>query len=194
MRLFHSSGSPFARKVMACAIARGIERQITIVPATGEGAELSAVNPLGKLPCLVTDDGLALFDSRVICEFLDTVGDVFPLFPGHASRMRSLRFQALGDGICDAAVLRRAEAARPSEAARDKAIAVQAAKLARSLSVLEADPPADHLDIGSIAVACALGYLDFRFPHEPWREASPQLTRWFAAMVQRPCLAQTQPG
>ena len=194
MRLFHASGSPFARKVMACAIARGIEGQITIVPTSGEAAALSAVNPLGKLPCLVTDDGTALFDSRVICEFLDTVGDVFPMFPGHAARMRALRFQALGDGICDAAVLRRAEGNRPSEAARDQAIAVQAAKVARSLAALEADPPADHLDIGSISVACALGYLDFRFAHEPWRETAPLLSAWFAAMAQRPCLAQTQPG
>ncbi len=194
MRLFHSSASPFARKVLACAIARGIEGQINLVPTSGEAAALSAVNPLGKLPCLVTDDGIALFDSRVICEFLDTVGDVFPLFPGHGARMRALRFQALGDGICDAAVLRRAEGNRPSEAARDQAIAVQAAKVARSLAVLEADPPADHLDIGSIAVACALGYLDFRFPQEPWREMAPRLTQWLDGMMQRPCLAQTQPA
>ena len=194
MRLFHSPASPFARKVMACAIARGIERQITLVPATGEAPELSAVNPLGKLPCLVTDDGLALFDSRVICEFLDSVGDVFPMFPGHGARMRALRFQALGDGIGDAAVLRRAEGNRPSEPARDQAIAVQAAKVARSVALLEADPPADHLDIGSIAVACALGYLDFRFPQEPWRAKSPRLTSWFDAMMQRPCLARTQPA
>jgi glutathione S-transferase len=193
MRLFHAVTSPFARKVMACAVARGIDSRITLVPASGEAAELAAANPLGKLPCLVTEDGVALYDSRVICEFLDTVGDVFPMFPEHAARMRALRFQALADGICDAAVLRRGEAGRPAEAARDKVIAVQAAKVARSLDVLEAEPPASHLDIGTIAVACALGYLDLRFADEPWRETHPKLAAWFTGMMQRPCMLQTQP-
>ena len=141
MKLFHSPTSPFARKVMACAIARGIEDQITLIPASGEGDELGKVNPLGKIPCLVTDDGLALFDSPVICEFLDTVGNVFPMFPEHGQRFRALRFQALGDGICDAAVLARGESGRPSESARDAVISVQKGKVTRSLDVLEADPP-----------------------------------------------------
>ena len=73
MKLYHSANSPFARKVVACAIARGIDAMITLVPTTGESTELAVHNPLGKLPCLVTDDGVALFDSRVICAFLDTV-------------------------------------------------------------------------------------------------------------------------
>ncbi len=194
MRLFHAPNSPFARKVMACAIARGIEDQITIVPAQGEGAAVVAANPLGKIPCLVTDDDLPLFDSRVICEFLDGVGDVIPLFPGHGLRMRALRFQALGDGICDAAVLCRGEQGRPAEAARDAVMAVQTGKIARSLDVLEADIPAKHLDIGSIAVACALGYLDLRFPGMAWRDTRPALAAWYAAMLERPCIAATMPG
>ena len=194
MRLFHAPASPFARKVIACAIARGIEDQITLVPAQGEGAELAAANPLGKLPCLITDDGLALFDSRVICEFLDTVGNVFPMFPEHGPRFRALRFQALGDGIADAAVLSRGEGQRPSEAARDAVLAVQKTKMHRSLDVLEADPPTTHVDIGSLAVACALGYLDLRFASDPWRDGRPKLTAWFEAMGKHPCLAQTHPG
>ena len=194
MRLFHTPASPFARKVMACAIARGIEGQITLVPAQGEGAEVVAVNPLGKIPCLVTDDGLALFDSRVICEFLDGVGDVIPLFPDHGLRMRALRFQALGDGICDAAVLCRGERGRPAEPARDAVIAVQTGKIARSLDVLELDVPAKHLDIGSITVACALGYLDLRFSDMAWRNRRPSLAEWYAAMLERPCMARTMPG
>ncbi len=194
MRLFHAAFSPFARKVMACAVARGIERHITLVPTSGESDALTSVNPLGKLPCLVTDDGLALFDSRVICEYLDTVGNVFPLFPPLGSRMRALRFQALADGIADALVLRRAEAARPAEAARDQVLAVQSAKVTRSLAMLESDPPANHLDIGTIAVGCALGYLDLRFPHEPWRQGHPQLAAWFETMAQRPCMLLTLPA
>ncbi len=194
MKLFHAPTSPFARKVMACAIARGIENQITLVPASGEGEALAAANPLGKLPCLVTDDGTALFDSRVICEFLDTVGEVFPMFPEHGQRIRALRFQALGDGVCDAAVLRRGEQARPSEPARDAVIAVQKTKVARSLAALEADLPGSHLDVGVIAVGCALGYLDFRFAAEPWRDAHPKLAAWFTDTMQHPCMARTVPN
>ena len=193
MKLFHAPASPFARKVMACAIARGIEDQITLVPTTGEDADLCTVNPLGKLPCLITDDGVSLFDSRVICEFLDTVGNVFPMFPGHAPRFRALRFQALGDGIADAAVLSRGEASRPSEPARDKVLAVQKGKINRALDVLEADPPSTHVDIGSLAVACAVGYLDLRFPEHAWREGRPKLAAWFEAMMKHPSLSQTVP-
>ncbi len=190
MKLFHAASSPFARKVMACAIARGIDDQITLIPASGEAADLAAANPLGKLPCLITDDGIALFDSRVICEFLDGVGDVFPMFPEHGARIRALRFQALGDGIADAGVLRRGEELRPSEPARDKIIATQKAKISRSLAALEAELPAVHVDIGTIAVACALAYLDLRFAADAWRDGHPGLAAWYEAMSQQPCLAK----
>ena len=193
MKLFHVASSPFARKVMACAIARGIEDQIALLPTRGEDAALAAHNPLGKLPCLITDDGLALYDSRVICEFLDTVGNVFPMFPEHGMRFRALRYQALGDGISDAAVLARGEQGRPAEPARASVIATQKGKITRALDVLEADPPNSHVDIGSIAVACALGYLDLRFPTDPWRDGRPRLTAWFETMMAQPCLAQTVP-
>ena len=193
MKLYSAPASPFGRKVIACAIARGIEDQITVTTTSGESAELAAANPLGKLPCLVTDDGMALFDSRVICEYLDTVGTVFKMFPEHGPRFSALRFQALGDGICDAAVLSRGEGSKPSEPARDGVLAVQRAKRTRSLDVLEADPPGNHVDIGSLAVACALGYLDFRFASEPWRDGRPKLTEWYDAMMQHPCMAQTAP-
>ena len=194
MKLFHSPTSPFARKVMACAIARGVEDRITLVPASGEGEELTAANPLGKLPCLITDDGVALFDSRVICEFLDTESNVFPMFPDHGLRFRALRLQALADGISDAAVLRRGEQGRPTEEARSAVIAVQKAKVERSLDVLETDPPGKHVDIGSIAVACALGYLDLRFASEPWRESHPKLAAWYEAIMEHPCLSKTKPA
>ena len=178
---------------MACAIARGIDAQITIIPATGESEAIVAVNPLGKIPCLVTDDGIALYDSRVICEFLDGVGDVFPIFPEHGLRTRALRLQALGDGMCDASVLRRGEETRPSEPSRDAVIAKQKAKIERSLAALEADTPANHIDIGTIAVACALGYLDFRFAHEPWRDRYPTLAAWYSQIIKHPCLEKTMP-
>lgn len=194
MKLYYASASPFARKVMACAIARGIDGQITLVPSSGGNGEVEAVNPLGKIPCLITDDGLSLYDSRVICEFLDGVGDVFPLFPEHGLRLRALRFQALADGIMDAAVLRRQEQGKPQEPARDAEMARQARKVAHALATLEHDPPAAHVDIGAIAVACALGYLDLRFAGEPWRDGRPKLAAWHDGMMQHPCMAQTMPG
>lgn len=194
MKLLYSPTSPFARKVLACAVAREIDSQITLVSTQTNSPDLAALNPLGKIPCLVTDDGVALYDSRVICSFLDTVGDGFPMFPAHGLRMRALKLQALGDGICDAAVLRRGEMGRAKDPDRDAVMAAQAVKVSCSLDALEADPPANHADIGTIAVACALGYLDFRFANEPWRPAHPKLSTWYESMMARPCMAQTAPA
>ncbi len=194
MKLFYSPFSPFARKVWACAVARGIDDQISLVRVSGEQAELVAVNPLGKLPCLVTDDGTALFDSRVICEFLDGIGEGFPLFPEHGLRVRALRLQALGDGMSDAAVLRRWLAALPPSGERDAAMAIQKSKVDRSIILLAGDCPAMHLDIGTLAIACALGYLDLRYADEPWRTSHPALASWFSSMISHPCLATALPG
>jgi glutathione S-transferase len=166
---------------------------ITLVTVGTSEPELAEHNPLGKLPCLVTDDGVDLFDSRVICAYLDTVGDGFPMFPEHGLRVRTLKYQAIGDGISDAAVLRRYEMGRAKDADRDAAMAAQALKVARSLDYLENEVPAAHVDAGAIAVACALGYLDLRYAHEPWRDGHPKLAAWYADMMTRPCLAQTAP-
>ncbi len=196
MKLYYSPTSPYVRKVVACAIARGIDGQIRRVETNPHVSppELLADNPLSKVPCLVTEDGLALFDSRVICEYLDSVGDVIPLFPSHgAARWRALRFQAMGDGIMDAAVARRMEQGRPQEKARMAAMDRQASAIKRTLDMLEAEPPANHLDIGAITVACALGYLDLRFAAESWREARPKLAQWLGSMQQRAEIADTMP-
>jgi glutathione S-transferase len=193
VRLFGNPNSPFARKVMVCAIERGLEQQITSVPATGEDPELARHNPLGKLPCLVTDDGVALFDSPVICEFLDHLEGGVQLFPEHGLRVRALRLQALGDGISDAAVLARGETQRAADPDRQAFIALQKTKITRSLDFLEREVPSAHLDIGAIAVACALGYLDLRFPGDDWRAGRPLLTAWFDAVSKHPGLARTKP-
>ena len=196
MKLFYSPSSPFVRKVMACAIARGLDQRIETVPTNPHQspADLLAANPLSKVPGLITDDGIGLFDSPVICEYLDSLGSAAPLFPpAGPARWRALRFQAMADGILDAAVGRRMEQGRPQEAARDAAMARMAAAVARTLDQLETDPPGAALDIGSIAVACALGYLDFRFGAEPWRTGRPKLTAWFAAIEKQPAIARTAP-
>ena len=195
MKLYYSPTSPYVRKVAACAIACGLQHRITRVETNPHASPpaLVADTPLSKVPCLVTEDGVALFDSPVICEYLDSVGEgnLFP--PAGPLRWRALGMQAVGDGIMDAAVMRRMEMGRPAEEARTANMARQAAAVARCLDLLQAAPPADHLDIGTITVACALGYLDLRFADDRWREGRPALAAWFAAMEKRPEIAETAP-
>lgn len=196
MKLFYSPTSPYVRKVMACAIARGIDGQITREACNPHlsTADLTSRNPLSKVPTLLTDDGLALYDSPVICEYLDSIGDARPMFPDHgALRWRALILQALGDGILDASVPRRAELAKPQDEGRTAFVTRQEAIVARALDTLEADPPHHGLDIGTISIAAALGYLDFRFAHQPWREGRPRLAAWYAAIATEPCIATTAP-
>jgi glutathione S-transferase len=196
MKLYHSPTSPYARKVHACAIARGIDSQIELIQTNPHISppELLKVNPLSKIPCLVTGDGMALFDSPVICEYLDSLEGGLPLFPrGLGPRLRVLKQQAIADGIMDAAVGRRMEQGRPQEAARDTVMARLKDAVTRSLDLLESDPPSQTVDIGTIAIACALGYLTLRFSDEPWREGHPKLTAWFAEFGLNPCIARTKP-
>jgi len=196
LRLFFSPTSPFVRKVLACAIARGIEDRIEKVStSTMTSAELPLANPLGKVPCLLLDDGTAVYDSPVICDHLDTIGGAAPLLPATVpARLRAMILQALADGIMDAAVLRRGQLAAPQDEARAASNARQKAAVERGLDRLESDPPQGLEDIGAISVACALGYLDFRYSSEPWRETRPQLAAWFASVSTHPALATTAPA
>ena len=196
MKLCFSPTSPYVRKVRACAIAREIDKLIELVPTNPNESrpEFIAINPLAKVPALVTDDGLALFDSPVICEYLDSIGDALPMFPEHgALRWRALKFQAMGDGILDASVPRRGEMLKPQDEGRAAWIARQKAAVDQTLDALEADPPHRAIDIGSIAVACALGYLDFRFAAQPWRPTHPKLAAWFEVFARNPGIANTVP-
>lgn len=196
MKLFYSATSPYVRKVMACAIVRGIDQQIEKIPTNAHEspAALVSANPLSKVPCLVTEDGFALFDSPVICEYLDTVGDALPLFPASgAARWVALRHQAVGDGMLDAAVARRMESAKPREDARDAFMARQKQAVERSLAMLERDMPGKLMDIGTIAVGCALAYLDFRFAEDEWRAGHPQLASWFDQFATDRAFTETAP-
>jgi glutathione S-transferase len=196
VKLYYAATSPYVRKVMACAITRGLEARIKLHPSNPHSSpvDLLADNPTSKVPCLITDDGLSLYDSPVICEFLDSLGDALPLFPvSSAARWRALKFQAMCDGILDAAVPCRGEQQRSKEAARDAAIARYKAAMFRTVDALEADPPHRHIDIGSLAVACALGYLDFRYAADPWRPGRPKLAAWFEEFSKNPGIAQTVP-
>lgn len=201
MRLHGNPLSPFVRKVCVLAIESGQGDDLEIVPRThtpvAPDPDLNAVNPLGKIPCLVTDDGLALYDSRVIAEYLDSRHGGTPLFPpAGAARWAALRLQALGDGIMDAGVLARYEqAVRPEDKQWAAWADNQQEKFRRSLDWLESAVPSlgDRVDIGTIAVACGLGYLDFRFPDEGWRSHRPELAAWFESFASRPSMLATAP-
>lgn len=196
MKLFYSGASPFVRKVMATAIAAGVVDRIEKAPTNPweSPPDLLAKNPLSKLPCLVTDDGLALFDSPVICDYLASFGDGTIIPPAGPARWRVLKQQAIADGIMDAAIIRRNEAARPEEEARQKNMQRQRMIVSNALAVLDTDPPGSQVDLGTISIACCLGYLDFRFADEPWRSAHPALDRWFTTFSQRPEIAETAPA
>src|SRR5260370_10580020 len=182
MLVLRSAGaSPFVRKVRIAASLLGLEERIEIAPAdTGDPDDsLRKQNPLGKVPALILENGEVLFDSAVVVEYLDWLasgGRVVPSEP--ESRFRSLTLQALADGIADAAVLQRYERLfREPHERPEKWIAYQADKVARGLSVLEAAPPRASGEVGAIALASALGYLDLRF-EGAWRTDHPRLVAW----------------
>jgi glutathione S-transferase len=200
MRLHFNVASPFARKVMTVAIETGqageIETVTRMMTPVAPVAELNADNPLGKLPCLVTDEGLALYDSRVICEWLDGRHDGPRLFPAAGpARWTALRRQALGDGIMDAGVSVRYETFLRPEARRwVQWVAGQKLKIARALDALEGEAAGfGATDIGTISIGCALGYLDFRYAADDWRAGRPGLSAWFEVFARRPSMAETAP-
>jgi len=196
VKLAFSAASPYVRKVMACAIARGIDGQIEKAKIGTTDPVLASMNPLSKVPTLVTGDDMALYDSPVICEYIDSVGSAPGLFPpAGPARWTAIRRAALADGIMDAAQPRRRELALPQDEGRTTWIAQQQGKVARSLDALEAEADSLHglSTYGEITIACALGYLDFRFANEPWRPGHPKLTAWYEAVVTLPPMAGTMP-
>ncbi|MBC7799628.1 MAG: glutathione S-transferase N-terminal domain-containing protein [Gemmatimonadaceae bacterium] len=199
MKLFHSPSSPYVRKVLVVAMLCDLREGIELLPYAGSPVKQDANtvqhNPLGKVPTLVTNDGLALYDSRVICEFLDARAGG-RLFGTGAHRWPILVRQALADGILDAALLARYEGfLRPAELRWDAWTDGAMQKVAGALDTLEAQATelAASPDIGSIAVGCALGYLDFRFAHLPWRDGHPALAKWFADFDTTPAMVATRP-
>ncbi|TAJ87458.1 glutathione S-transferase N-terminal domain-containing protein [Reyranella sp.] len=196
MKIAYSAASPYVRKVMACAIARGLNDKIERWTVGTTDPALLPFNPLSKVPSFVTDDGLMLYDSPVICEYLDSVGSAAKLFPAAgAARWNALRQQALGDGIMDASQPRRREIALPQDDGRKAYIELQRGKVSRAIDTLEKEAASfgELKTIGEITVGCALGYLDFRFANEPWRPGHPQLEAWYAKVVKLPPLAETMP-
>lgn len=198
MRLFHSPTTPFGRKVMVALIETGLVEAVEVVSASGNpiapGTMPVDLNPLGKIPVLALEDGTSLFDSRVICRYLDTRAGA-GLYPPAPGLWRTLTLEAMADGMLEAAILMVYEARlRPEPIRFADWTEAQWAKIARALDTLERDWT-DHLngplDMGQIALGCALGYLDFRLDARGWRDGHPRLAAWQADFAQRPSLQTT---
>ncbi|MPZ37754.1 MAG: glutathione S-transferase [Rhizobiales bacterium] len=201
MMLHWSPRSPFVRKVMIAAHELGLGDRIklrrTVVQMAQPNSELMSDNPLSRIPTLVLNDGTVLYDSGVICEFLDSLHDGSKLFPSESpARWMALRRHALGNGMLEVLILWRNERERPEAARSEKHIAAFQTKVDKALDSLERETAAAAsatLDIGDIAIASALSYLDFRFTDHDWRTQRPQLAAWYAAVSARPSMRATVP-
>ena len=202
MKLYHSPASPFVRKALVAAHELGLADAIEILPVAMTPVKsvpaLNEENPLGKIPALVLDDGTALYDSPVICEYLDTRHDGPRLFPAEGpERWTALRRQALADGLLDAAILCRYETfLRPEERQWSDWIEGQRSKFRRALDALEGEAEnfGDTVDIGTVSAACAADYLDFRSLDDGWREGRPHLAGWLEGFAARPSMQATRPS
>ena len=199
MQLLSSPASPFVRKVLVLAREAGVADRIQVIEAkttpVATASEVAAANPIGKIPTLIRDDGPAIFDSRVICRYLDAIAGA-GLYP--ESRLwETLTVEALADGMTEAAVLMIYEQRFRDEDKRSESwLAGQRDKIVRALDALE-DPWRSHLTgkvtAAQIAVAAGLGYLDFRHPNLEWRLGRSELASWYARFAERPSMTATAP-
>jgi glutathione S-transferase len=198
MKLRHTPRSPFVRKVLVLAHEHGLVDRIELVPTSLSPVQgndtLALENPLMKVPSLVTDDGEVLFDSPVICEYLDDMAAGRKLFPAAGpARWAALRQQALGDGITDAVVLCAYETVRPEDKRWTGWTEGQMRKAHQGLAAIEREDLSGPHTIGHIAIGCMLGYLDLRFPDDGWRQRHPQLALWYKDFAELPNMRATQP-
>lgn len=200
MKLIGSHTSPFVRKVRIVLAEKKIEYDFVIDSPWLEGSKVPNINPLGKIPALVLDDDTPLFDSRVIVEYIDSVTPNNKLIPAPSrERTEVKRWEALADGVCDAAAAVFLEAKRPPAQQSADWIARQRDKITRGLEFMAeelGEKPfcmGTHLSLADIAVGAALGYLCFRFADIDWQAAHPNLGKLYAKLMQRPSLADTAP-
>jgi glutathione S-transferase len=192
MKLFYNTASPYARKALVAAHETGLigRLDLCLTDPWTDPAELLAVNPVGKVPALLCDDGAVVTESTTIGEFLDTLTPARPL-TGH-DRAGVMARAALAEGVIDAAFTAVIEGRRPPERQWQDWIDRQQRAIERTLSVIEA-PPAGRFDLGDIALACALGYLDFRLGDTGWRGRHAALGRWLDGVAARPSMQATRP-
>lgn len=199
MKLFATAGSPYARKVRVVLAEKRIDCETVILASLSDpDSPLPAHNPLGKVPTLVLDDGSGLYDSPVICEYLDSRTPVAHLIP-QASRIEVKRWEALADGICDATVAIVMEGRRTPEKQDSSVAERQRLKVERGLRILSQDLGdnkwclGDAFSLADIAVGCTLGYLGLRLPELAWRTEYPNLARLHDQMMKRPSFKNTVP-
>ncbi len=200
MKLYHSATSPFVRKVMVAAIELGLRERIELLPAKAHVIDRDRTiiekNPLGQVPTFITDDGTVLYDSRVIVEYLDVLGNGKLIPRDGAARWSVLTEHSLADGVLNAALLTRYEGAlRPEELRWREWTAAQVDKVACGLDALETRAARfdERVDLATIAFGCALGYLDFRFATLGWRDMHPNAAAWFARFGGRGSMVATRP-
>jgi glutathione S-transferase len=198
LKLHYSPNSPFVRKVLVAAIETGIDDRLERVLTDPRlpDSPIVPINPLRRIPALELGDGQSLFESALICEYLDSLHDGPKMFPGDAAaRWRALGLHALADGVLNYAVLRINETRRPEGERSPGQMARWQRDIGGTLDALE--KRAGELDgpitIGPVTTACALGYLDFRFGQEDWRPGRPALTRWYETWSKRPSMTSTVP-
>ena len=200
MKLIGSHTSPYTRKVRIVLAEKKIEYDFIVESPWAAGNKVADYNPLGKIPVLVLDDDTALFDSRVIVEYVDNVTPNNKLFPApNRERIEVKRWEALADGLCDAAVAALLEGKRPAKEQSADWIARQQEKVNRCLAFMaeELDDKSfcmgTHISMADLALGTALGYLCFRFPNIAWQEAHPNLSKLYDKLMQRPAFADTVP-
>lgn len=200
MKLIGSHTSPFVRKVRIVLAEKKIEYDFVIDSPWLPNSQVANLNPLGKIPVLLLDDETPLFDSRVIVEYIDNVTPNNKLFPApNRERIEVKRWEALADGICDAAATAFLEAKRPEGQKSQDWIERQREKLARSLEFMSEELGeksfcmGTHISMADLAVGTALGYLAFRFDDIDWQEAHPNLARLYAKLMLRPSFVDTTP-
>ncbi len=198
MKLFYSSSSPYARKVRVTAREKGLMGSLTEIECNpfADPAELRGHNQLGKVPTLVAG-ALVLYDSTVICEYLDSRTQSPRFIPmAGADRWRVLRAQALADGLLDLAVALTVEQRRPPAQQSDSTQQRWRGQIVGGMNAMHEQLPdlSGILNVGHIAFGVALGYLDFRYPNMGWRNAYPELANWFEGFDARPAMQATLPS
>ncbi len=200
MKLIGSHTSPYTRKVRIVLAEKKIEYDFVVESPWTPGNKVADYNPLGKIPVLVLDDDTALFDSRVIVEYIDNVTPNNKLFPApNRERIEVKRWEALADGLCDAAVAALLEGKRPANEQSTDWIERQLAKVKRALAFMseELDDKSfcmgTHISMADLALGTALGYLNFRFPEIAWQADHPNLSKLYDKLMQRPAFADTLP-
>lgn len=194
MKLIGSNTSPYVRKARLVLLEKNIPHTYVVDPPSDPNSEVYRVNPLGRIPALILDDGTCVFDSPVIAEYADTLNDTPILIPRNdaLARMRVKRWEALADGIMDSAIVVRNEVLRPKEMQLATTLDLHNSAITRTLQHIAGQLgqrewcEGNSITLGDLALVSALAYLDLRQPERDWRGAYPSLAAWFKRMSSRP--------